>query len=160
MVKGRKPLATAVKEESGAFKKDPQRRNHLEPKPPSGIPAMPSFMEADEIAASKWGEVTKQLDDMGVMTMVDQDLVAMYCVTWADFVRCYQDIRQRGRSCMSDSGKESATVEAKDLQSNGNRLLKMQSELGLTPSARTRLHSSKQEKEEDPFKAWLERATN
>jgi P27 family predicted phage terminase small subunit len=160
VVRGRKPQATAQKEASGAFKKDPQRRNHAEPKPQSGIPEMPGFFAKDDLAVATWNRVTKQLDEMGVMTHADCDLIAMYCVTYAEFVRCYEDVRSRGRSCMSDGGKESATIEAKDLHANGNRILKMQAELGLTPSSRSRLHATKEQKEEDPFKAWLERATN
>jgi P27 family predicted phage terminase small subunit len=160
MVRGRKPLPTALKEASGAFKKDPQRRNHSEPKPAVGIPEMPSFFAKDEAAVEIWNNTTKQLADMGVLTLADKDLLAMYCVTYADFIRCYEDVRTRGRSCVSDGGKESATVEAKDLQANGNRILKMQTELGLTPSSRSRLHANKEEKEEDPFQAWLERTTN
>jgi P27 family predicted phage terminase small subunit len=157
MVRGRKPLASAIKEASGAFAHDPQRRNKSEPKAKQGWPDMPDIIKADEIAKRKWNHVCKLLDEMNLLTTADSDLLEQYCLDYSQFRWLWEQVREGNVTELNDRGNASTKPAAVQIHKYQDRLLKRESELGLTPSARSRLHAP-QANEEDPFQQWLDRA--
>jgi len=159
-MKGRKPLASAIKEQSGAFAKDPQRRNKSEPQAKRGRPAMPELVYADETAADKWRHTCDVLDEMGVLTTADMDLLAAYCLDYSMFCKLWEHVKGGQVSSMDDKGRLSVTPEANQFHKYADRLLKRQAELGLTPSSRSRLHVSGDTKQDDPFAMWLQSRVN
>jgi P27 family predicted phage terminase small subunit len=154
---GRKPLASAVHEQSGAYAKNPQRRNKNEPKPSPGWPDMPEIVKLDQKASECWDRVCKNLDDMRVLTKAELDILTCYCLDWSQFCWLWEACKEGNVACYDDKGKAIVSPAANQIHKYADRLLKRQSELGLTPSARTRLHAPQKE-EEDEFQQWMKRA--
>ena len=159
MVKGRKPLANAVKEASGAFGKHPERRNADEPKPKLGRPKIPSAVEDDPIAKSRWQWVCDQLESMNLLAVTDQGLIAGYCLDYSMMLALWEVIKGGQVSDMDEKGRTKLKPEANQFHTYSDRILKREAELGLTPSSRSRLKAPQTE-EEDEFAQWLARSTS
>ena len=155
MVRGRKPLPTAVKEASGAFKKDPARRNENEPQSKAGIPPMPESLYGDEVAIRCWESVCRTLDDMGVMTLADVSVMELYCITYSQWRFLAEFVKGGNCSTITKNGT-STSPEANQVHKYSATLMKLMAELGLTPSSRSRIHAVAKE-EDDPFTDFLKR---
>lgn len=153
--RGPKPKPTAVQERSGAFEKHPERRNANEPKPKPGAPFMPPHVKANAAAAAVWLDLCAWLDDMKILAQSDQCLMAQYCVTYADYVKYYEHISKHGVSVSTATGGVRTSPEAMQFNKLADRLTKLCSELGLTPSARSRISVAEPVDEEDPMQAIL-----
>jgi P27 family predicted phage terminase small subunit len=158
MVKGRKPLSNATKEASGAFIKDPQRRNADEPKPKLGRPKIPAAVEDDPTAKSRWHWVCDQLESMNLLAVTDQGLIAGYCLDYSMMLALWETIKGGNVSDMDEKGRTKLKPEANQFHTYSDRILKREAELGLTPSSRSRLKAPQTEKE-DEFDIWLKRRT-
>lgn len=156
MVKGRKPLANAVKEASGAFGKHPERRNADEPKAKLGRPRIPDAVESDPTAKSRWHWVCDQLESMNLLAVTDQGLIAGYCLDYSMMLSLWEVIKGGQVSDMDDKGRTKLKPEANQFHTYSDRLLKREAELGLTPSSRSRLRAPQSEPE-DEFTSWLKR---
>ena len=154
MVRGRKPLASAIKEASGAHAKNPNRRNPDEPEAKRGWPAAPEHVQLDAVAMECWTNVCTTLDELEILTVADQSLLALYCSTYSQWMWLAEAVRDGNCSMRDGKGALKSSPEAQHVHKYADRLLKMMSELGLTPSARSRLHVKKDEKT-DPFTEWL-----
>ena len=159
MVKGRKPLANAVKEASGAFVKHPERRNADEPKPKLGRPRIPDAVEDDPTAKSRWHWVCDQLESMNLLAVTDQGLIAGYCLDYSMMLALWEVIKGGQVSDMDEKGRTKLKPEANQFHTYSDRILKREAELGLTPSSRSRLKAPQSE-EEDEFAQWLARSTS
>ena len=73
--RGRKPKPTAIKELEGNPGKRPL--NDAEPKPERKAPPCPKWLEPE--AKKEWRRLSKQLEQIGVLTEVDQAAFASYC---------------------------------------------------------------------------------
>jgi P27 family predicted phage terminase small subunit len=158
MVKGRKPQSTAIKLAKGAFDKHPERRNHSEPTPQLGEPVIPEIVEQDPAAKAKWLWVCEQLRSMNLLNVTDQGLIAGYCLDYSMMLSLWESIKGGRVSDMTERGGITTKPEANQFHKFADRILKREAELGLTPSARTRLRAP-QKDEEDPFQEWLARAS-
>ena len=156
MVRGRKPLPTATKEDSGAFVKNPQRRNELEPKAVRGFPSIPSQIEADAVAAECWQRLTRTLDELGILTTADAEILEAYCIDYSQWRWLSEYVREGNCREVNDKGSSSTSPEAQQVHKYADRLARRMVELGLTPSARSRLQVAKRE-EADPFTEFLQR---
>lgn len=154
MVKGRKPIATAIKEASGAFVKDPQRRNKHEPEAKRGWPVAPKHVTSDPVANECWINVCTTLDELAILTTADQSLMALYCSTYSQWLWLAEMVKDGNCTTLNSNGNAAVSPEAQQVHKYADRLLKMMSELGLTPSSRSRLHVKKEE-ETDPFTEWM-----
>ena len=159
MVKGRKPLSSATKEASGAFAKNPQRRNADEPKPKLGRPRIPDAVEDDPTAKSRWHWVCDQLESMNLLAVTDQGLIAGYCLDYSMMLALWEVIKGGQVSDMDEKGRTKLKPEANQFHTYSDRILKREAELGLTPSSRSRLKAPQTE-EEDEFAQWLARSTS
>jgi P27 family predicted phage terminase small subunit len=157
MVKGRKPQSTAIKLAKGAFDKHPERRNHNEPTPQLGEPTIPEIVEQDPAAKARWLWVCEQLRSMNLLHVTDQGLIAGYCLDYSMMLSLWESIKGGRVSDMTERGGITTKPEANQFHKFADRILKREAELGLTPSARTRLRAP-QKDEEDPFQEWLARA--
>jgi P27 family predicted phage terminase small subunit len=158
MTKGRKPQATAIKLAKGAFDKHPERRNHNEPTPQLGEPTIPEIVEQDPAAKARWLWVCEQLRSMNLLHVTDQGLIAGYCLDYSMMLSLWESIKGGRVSDMTERGGITTKPEANQFHKFADRILKREAELGLTPSARTRLRAP-QKDEEDPFQEWLARAS-
>jgi P27 family predicted phage terminase small subunit len=158
MAKGRKNQATSIKLAKGAFDKHPERRNHNEPTPQLGEPTIPEIVEQDPAAKARWLWVCEQLRSMNLLHVTDQGLIAGYCLDYSMMLSLWESIKGGRVSDMTERGGITTKPEANQFHKFADRILKREAELGLTPSARTRLRAP-QKDEEDPFQEWLARAS-
>lgn len=150
-MRGRKPLPTATKEAAGSFNVHPGRRNAAEPKAKRGYPVKPEHIDADDVASGQWDELCKTLDELGILTTADKSLLALYCQTYSEWMKLQLHVQANGCVLFNDKGNASQSPEAIQVHRYADRLLKMMSELGLTPSARSRVKVPEKSEEDDPF---------
>lgn len=156
MVRGRKPKPTATKEANGAYRKDPQRRNKHEPKPPPGSPEMPVWIGEDDIAKRCWDTTCKLLSAMQILTEADTHPIAAYCSDFAQWYRLRHIVSDGNVSQMTEQG-DKVKVEAVQVHKYQDRMFKFWSEYGMTPSSRSRLIAKQAEDEDDPFSELIAR---
>lgn len=136
---GRKRKATAVKDAEGAYKKNPQRRNKNEPKAVEGRPDMPSVVQGNELAEAKWHHLCKMMEQLGVLSQTDSDLMAAYSVTWADWVELRVLVKKEGHSIVGGMGGMVVNPNAREMTTALKTLMKLAPEFGLTPASRSLL---------------------
>lgn len=112
--------------------------------PPSRVPP-PELVAIDPIAAGAWQKVHDQLSGIpGLLTAIDENALARYCIIYSQWVRATEFMRRHGETYpIKDSdGKvkcfapfPQVTIE----KSARSDLLRLEREFGLTPSARAGL---------------------
>lgn len=134
-MRGRKPTSTYLKLVAG----NPGKRalNHDEPVPPPGLPSCPSHLSGP--AKAEWKRLAKTLFDMGVLTQVDRSVLAAYCQAYGRWVEAELKLKETPPLLKTPAGY----VQVSPWMSVANKQLelmaKFMSELGLTPSSRTRI---------------------
>ena len=141
---GRKPLSTLEKRARGTFVTNPNRENKNEPQPVAGEPEMPELVAADPVAKAKWADLCKWLGQMKLLATSDGDLMASYCLTWSRFVSLTKAVNREGIVV-------GLRVNPKQKEANlmADRLYRLTSEFGLSPSSRSRLKVIPGKKDED-----------
>lgn len=156
MVRGRKPKPSAVLEASGAFAKNPNRRNKREPIAPTGPLEMPIWVQEDDIARQCWEQTVGIIGAMKILTQADLHPVAGYCSDFAQWFRLRAMIEQGNVSQMTEHG-DKVKVEATQVHKYQDRMFKFWSEYGMTPSSRSRLIAKQADDTDDPFQSLLAR---
>jgi P27 family predicted phage terminase small subunit len=134
-MRGRKPKPTAVKVLAG----NPGKRalNHAEPRPKVVRPRPPEHLSDEEKA--KWKLVVRELHPLGLVTTIDVDALAMYCVIYARWVKAERMVREKGEIIKTAAGN----IIQNPYLSIANRALeqlnKLGAEFGMTPSSRSRV---------------------
>ena len=136
MVKGRKPLASAAHRASGAYAKNRARENKHEPKVVEGVPSKPAHIASNTVASSYWDHVVSQLIDMKMISKADRSVIEKFCEAMT--------MSRNAFECMDYVLSLKASSVAKGYMV----------ELGLTPSARSRL-VVKEPEMEDAFSQWI-----
>ena len=100
MARGRKPKPTKLKILAG----NPGQRplNHNEPKPDATMPKCPAWLSAE--AKAVWRQVGKELHRIGVLTIVDANVLAAYCVAFATFKVASEQLDRDGLTYVSERG--------------------------------------------------------
>ena len=98
--RGRKPKPTAVKVLEG----NPGKRqlNELEPKPEKKAPKCPVWL--DKEAKKEWRRISKQLEDLGILTEVDMAAFAGYCEAYSRWKEAEEFISKHGTIVKTPSG--------------------------------------------------------
>lgn len=144
MKRGRKPKPTALKLLTGAFEKDPQRRNRNEPTPSQKTPRCPAYLDA--IAKAEWRYMTKVLADLRLLTMTDRAALELYCHTYSEWRKACEQVAKYGAVLIRTfNGKTEAKRNPFDVvrERNATQMARMLQEFGLTPSSRTRIEVAK-----------------
>lgn len=159
MVRGRKPLAAEIHERNGSYEKNPQRKKGNSAKADHGIPDMPDLFEEMQHAKTKWKQLTKLLNAMGVLAKSDLDLLEQYCVSYQLYRDALSVIREQGKDNVADGlavtefTTNGTTVKKSpfcgELHKHMDRMAKLMTEMGMTPSSRTRVLGSPEKEEDD-----------
>lgn len=152
-MEGRPPLPTHLKLVKGTARS--HRLNKKEPKPPVVVPKPPDYL--DDRAKAKFTELAKMLARHGVMTELDVGAIARYVVVWCRWVDAEAEIKKRG-PVVKTSGDN--IIQNPFLAVANKCLLQMaqiESEFGLTPSARSRIRMEMPSDTVDPFEEYLNR---
>lgn len=138
--RGPRPQPTALKMLRG----NPSHRpiNGEEPKPKSGIPRCPSWL--DNYAKACWREIVPQLHDMQVLSLIDRQALANYCQVWSRWRKAEEFLQKHGDALpiKDESGNLKYLAQFPQVAIARNLLTilnRYQAEFGLTPSARTRI---------------------
>jgi P27 family predicted phage terminase small subunit len=147
---GRRPIPTAL----NLLHNNPGNRalNHEEPQPRKGLPEMPK--ELRETARREWRLITADLEELGVLTVVDGKALAMYCDAYADWEETQRMCVEQG--IVIDEGVYSKLGDLVGSKLKVNpaftaKYIAMKTmksfliEYGLTPASRSRLKMGKQE---------------
>lgn len=113
------------------------RINTSEPKPKRAKPKCPTWLSKQ--AKAVWRRTATQLDAMGLLFEADQDILAAYAVAVVTYQEATKLVEQEG---ILIEGRRDGMVTnpAVRVQRDQATLIRMlASEMGLTPSSRTRL---------------------
>ncbi|RPH38339.1 hypothetical protein EHM92_00210 [bacterium] len=140
-MKGRKPKPTAFRLIEGNRE---HRTIHaeLEPKPESGSPPKPTFL--NEAAGSHWDYLVKHLESMKTLAASDQGSImgaAMAYGQISDLQAQISKLMQPDFVCL-DQDKLLATAR-RLLNSTSANMIRFEADLGLNPTARTRIKLDK-----------------
>lgn len=133
--RGRKPTPTAVKELEGNPGKRPL--NAKEPKPAKKAPSCPKWLEPE--AKKEWRRLSKQLEQLGVLTELDMASFAAYCQAYARYKEAEEFITQHGSIVKTPSGYWQQVPQVAQAQTYSKIMLRLAEQFGLTPSARSRI---------------------
>jgi P27 family predicted phage terminase small subunit len=100
---------------------------------------LPPPPEMTGVALKTWHTLTAELSDLGMLTRIDAHLLTMYCETWADIDQYQKKIREFGHIIKAPSGYPMQSPFVNMLSKARGHILRMQAELGMTPSARSRV---------------------
>lgn len=133
--RGRKPTPTAIKELEGNPGKRPL--NAKEPKPVKKAPSCPKWLEPE--AKKEWRRLSKQLEQLGVLTELDMASFAAYCQAYARYKGAEEFITQHGSIVKTPSGYWQQVPQVAQAQTYSKIMLRLAEQFGLTPSARSRI---------------------
>lgn len=137
----RRPTPTHLKVVAGTQRKD--RANPDEPKPPLGAPVPPVWL-SDE-AKVQWGRFSVWLEQMGVLTTADGPALERLVSVYLEVKDLEATLVREGRTYATQSTVGERVVKAHPavamLNSADIRLRQMLIEFGLTPAARTKVHT-------------------
>lgn len=134
-MQGRKPKPTALKVLAG----NPGKRalNRAEPRPKVVMPRPPEHLSDEE--KTKWKAVVRELHPLGLVTKIDVDALAMYCVIFVRWMKAEKMVREEGEIIKTAAGN----IIQNPYLSIANRALdqlnKLGAEFGMTPSSRSRV---------------------
>lgn len=136
--RGPKPTPSVILAGRGSWR---GQINPCQPLPMPGAPDMPADVRADPDAAKIWKRIVPRLDDAGVLTIIDGEVLGNYCQLRAMRDRAYSAARKMREMKpeqfpeQSDIGRK-VTRQILDITA---ALRSVESEFGMTPSGRARI---------------------
>lgn len=113
------------------------------PKPvdaPSGAPDCPAWLPLPGI--EEWKRLIPLMQGMGILSKVDLGVLASYCLAWGELVIAEQCVQKEGRTITAGNGAMTRHPQCTTIAQSIQQLRSLASELGLSPTARTRLGAS------------------
>ena len=107
------------------------------------------------VAREKWIEVAPILKKSGVFTAADRGTLERYCHVWEQWVVVSKHVRENGLTQITSTGYSQLSAEGALFRSLPGDLLKIEKEMGMTPSSRSSLKVGNAETAEDPLDAYL-----
>lgn len=131
--RGPSPTPTAILSIRGSKR---AKLNKSEPQPLRGKPLVPRHLDDDEDSAHVFNEVCDLLDSMQVLTIADGRVISRYAEMWCMWARVRRRLHHHGEDYVS-LGKIKPDVRL--LLQLSEAMRRIEAELGLTPSARSRI---------------------
>jgi len=145
MARGRKPLPTKIKEIQGTLEKSRQVENEMVPSFYEGIPEAPELLRKTERAVALWDELVRELQNLGMLHGVDLPLLAAYCNEMSTYFEAESVLLDEGRTFETPNGFIQKRPEVNISREALDRALKLATQFGLTPSARTKISAPRKE---------------
>lgn len=152
-MRGRKPTPTALKRLAGNPGK--RRLPKDEPTPRKAVPRPPAHLSKE--AKTEWQRVIKELETLGLVTLLDRAALAAYCQAYGRWVRAEKALAEKGEIVKSPSGYPIQNPFLAIANKAWDQMMRVLPEFGMTPSARTRVKAEKDEQPQDPLIALLAR---
>lgn len=138
---GRPKIPTEIKKARGTLRKHRELDNPMQVKK-IDVPAAPKWLS--KIGKEQFNMVVKQLHSLDMLCEVDLQLIVAYANNMALHIECEQTLRKNGRVMVyrNDEGdiKHSQIVPLQAVSKQALEMcLKLASQFGLTPSARSKI---------------------
>ena len=133
-MRGRKPKPARLKLIDGNPGKRPIGR---EPQPPASQPTCPAHLSPT--AKAEWKRLAKMLNGIGVVTQADRAVLAAYCQAYGRWVEAEKKLKETPPLLKMPSGYVQQSPWLTISNKQFELMMRAMAELGLTPSARTRL---------------------
>lgn len=164
--RGRPPKPTALRRLEGNRGHRRMPENEATPKPQ--LPQPPAIVRERPDALAEWRRVGRQLEQQGLITLLDRAAFTIYCLAWAELVEAERALREEGRIIVREAGMDDAGVWRPERRMlNGNvavkrfaveHLFKAIARFGMSPVDRAKVASLATEKAaEDPLDALMAR---
>ncbi len=151
MARGRRPKPTAKKKARGNPGKRPL--NEAEPSYSVGT-SCPGWLPSD--AKAEWKRVYPELKKAEVLTKVDRSTLVSYCLAWAEVKHLTEFLTKQKRMVVKTATTVKPFPEVALRNAAIHTMLKCASELGMTPSSRSRIQGAVADPE-DPLVELLRR---
>lgn len=155
--RGPKPKPTALRNLQGNPGKRPINKNEPAPTKGQRVPNCPAWLNED--AAALWRQHAKRLWDLGLLTHVDVGALAALCETEALYHTAVQKLAEGDVVHVTDKGYHHASAWVQIRSQALKQLKSLWSEFGMTPASRSRVVVVGEEKEVDPYAAFLNSET-
>jgi P27 family predicted phage terminase small subunit len=132
--RGPAPTPTEVLKLRGSWRAN---RNQNEPRPTLGAPKCPAWL--DKEAKKKWKALVPELERIGLLTVIDGDALAAYCVAWSELKQATEILAKEGRYVGLESGYVQSHPALAHQRSAMRAVIDFADLFGLDPSSRTRL---------------------
>jgi len=117
---------------------------------------MPETIASDPIAASEWSRLVDMLEDRRTLSPADAGVLAAYCSAWSTLVRCREELAKGGLTTTNvKTGAIKAHALCGVLSGAERSLVSFASELGLSPTSRSRTSQVPAPDEVDPLDEFL-----
>ena len=141
--RGRAPMPKEVLERRGSWK---AKRIENHPQPPSGAPEMPGYL--DELAKEVWSDLMDILNSMNLLTTADAGICARYCRLMSKYIAAEEFMQKNGETDVvrNDAGRIQRVGKFPQVDmaiKYADQLLRIEQQLGLSPSARTSIRLPK-----------------
>lgn len=99
----------------------------------------PAEVSADPVALETWHRTLASLQELELWHRADAAIVARYCVMTALFRRCLAEVNTDGMAMATTTGYQAVRPAASQMIKFASQLNVMESSLGLTAKARSRM---------------------
>ena len=138
---GRKPKPREVQIAEGRHKKNPKRFASPVPPTASAVPLMPPHFEGEAHAA--WVQLERVMRPAGMWTATYEFAIQLFCESWAHYCAARDIVDATGIAITTeDASGETQTKRnafSVEMHKYKDETIKLLTELGLTPSARSRV---------------------
>lgn len=150
-MRGRKPAPPELKVLKGESRPSRLRPDHA-PRV-QGAPEPPDWLAAEE--REEFEAYVEKLDKLGVLSATDDGVIAMAAMRRVEIKTLSADIAAQGHTFEGIDKNGNPIVRANPAVGQRNAAMKhlqsLEASMGLTPSDRGRVSSTKAQKEENPF---------
>lgn len=137
-----RPVPTNIKRLRGTLRKD--RMNKNEPKPDNDKIVMPNGLSKE--AQNEWKSISKKLTDSRIMSNLDCHALAMYCESYATWIKANKEIQKNGLvTSDTPSGVKGISPYYKIAGKSFDQMRALLIEFGMTPSSRTKVSAIPEE---------------
>jgi P27 family predicted phage terminase small subunit len=121
------------------------RPSRLAPHAPKATGAPATAPHLGVVAREEWGRIVAELDRAGVLAQTDRSVLALYCVTYSQWLQARALVAQHGMLVPTPDGGLKANPAVGIAGALGRLMLQCLTELGATSAARGRVQSGVEE---------------
>jgi P27 family predicted phage terminase small subunit len=132
---GRRPKPTAIKILEG--NRGGRPLNDREPRPAIVLPKPPDHL--DTLARKEWNRVAHELYSLGILSSLDVGVLAAMCVAHSDEIDAVRALRRQGKVLKDRHGRLYQNPMMKIANDARRDKIRFAIELGMTPSARSKI---------------------
>lgn len=147
MSRGRKPAPPELKVVKGETRPSRLRPDHAPPV--KGAPQPPDWLNRE--AREEFDRYVEKLGQLGVLSATDDGVIAMAAMRRVEIKELTERIEEQGYSYVSDGGLVKRNPDVAMRSEAMKHLQSLEASMGLTPSDRGRVSSTKSKKEDNPF---------